>query len=401
MLDSLEAQKTAHWRGFFPYIQVFFYLGEGYSLGTLLLIVPLYVTRVFGVSYTETGAVTAFAGIPWLIKIFFGLLTDKVPIGRFGRRKPYLLLSAIISIPFWWYFTTLDAYNTVFLLTIFIISSMAALSDTVLDGYIIDITPEDKNQIMQSAAWGGRGFGRIAGTIISLSFVNIGNYIITFQFAAVIFVITTLSALLLPSFDVKIEYSLKAGLKRIFSIKGTNLLLLVSLILGAGIFMDTFASLFLEQYGFDDENIRNVKTVYDMGYVLGAVLAGVIYEKLEITSEKLLKLIFLTTAIWLPLGSITQNLYYMYFFFFVLGTLSTAAVAVLAKISMQFSPVEVSSTMFALFMSMQNFGTLVVSSILSGYILDNFPPIIIFVVSSAWNILALLALTRFTKVIEK
>ena len=127
MLEDLEAIKISHWKRYFPFIQVFFYLGEGYSLGTLLLVVPLYVTRVFEVDTATAAVATAFAGIPWLIKILYGLFTDKYSMGKYGRRKPYLLIIALLSIPAWLYFTTLDEFNGIYLGTLFFISMLSLL----------------------------------------------------------------------------------------------------------------------------------------------------------------------------------------------------------------------------------------------------------------------------------
>jgi len=393
MEEDLEKIRKFHWKGYFPLIQVFFYLGEGYSLGTLLLVVPLYVTRVFAVDTSTASLATAFAGVPWLIKIVYGLFTDKFPIGKFGRRKPYLLIIAVLSIPSWWYFTTLTEFNGIYLGTLFIISLLAAFSDTTLDGYVVDITPEAHQQSMQSAAWAGRGVGTILASLISLSLVDAGNYRMTYYVAGAVFVITTLSALVLPVINFNIQNNLIPGFKRVFNIRATWFILLISTFMGAGQVMYTFASVILDQYGFATVQIRNITTFYYIGNVLGAIFIGILAKYLRVRSEIILIGILAAATLWSPVILVSKAETFFLLFFFVLGMILTAGTAVISKISMEYSPVEVSSSMFALFASVNNLGLLIVSPLFTGYLLDVFDPIYVILLATGWFILAILVLS--------
>ncbi len=392
MLTNLEEIRKSHWKSYFPYIQAFFYIGEGYSLGTLLLVVPLYVTRVLKVDTGTAGIATAFAGIPWLIKIFYGLLTDKFPFGRYGRRKPYLLIVAILAIPLWLYFPSLTEFNAVFLIVLFLISFLAAFSDTTLDGYVVDITPEEHEQVMQSAAWGGRGIGTIFASLISLNLVGNNNYTMAYNIAAVIFVITTLSALVLPTLNFEGQNNLIIGFKKVFSLKNTWLILAISALMGAGQVMYTFASVLLDKYGFEDSQIRNITSFYYIGNVLGAFVIGILSKRFIIRSEKLLIAIEILAVLWSPFIVISKSQTFLFLFFFVLGMIMTAGTAVISKISMNYSPVEVSSSMFALFASVNNFGLLIVSPLFTGYLLKIFSPIVVIILATGWFILAAILL---------
>ena len=401
MLENLEAVRTSNWKGYFPFIQVFFYLGEGYSLGTLLLVVPLYVIRVFEVDTDTAGLATAFAGVPWLIKFLYGLITDKFPIGKYGRRKPYLFIVAILSIPLWLFFTTLTEFNAMYLGVLFLISMLAAFSDTTLDGYVVDITPEAHQQTMQSAAWGGRGVGTIFASLISLSFVGQGNWNMTYYIAAAVFVVTTLSSLVLPTVDFDNQSNLMAGFGKVFRHKATWLILLISAVMGAGQVMYTFASVLLDSYGFDDASIRNITTFYYIGNVLGASLVGILSKFIKISSEKQLTYILLAGIIWSPLAVVSETEGYLMFFFIILGMIMTAGTAVIAKITMDYSPVEVSSSMFALFMSVNNLGLLIVSPLFTGYLLTKFSPIIVILLASGWFILGAIFLRMLINHLKK
>ncbi|MCE7735576.1 MAG: folate/biopterin family MFS transporter [Candidatus Heimdallarchaeota archaeon] len=404
MLEDLEEIRASHWKRYFPYIQVFFYLGEGYSLGTLLLVVPLYVTRVFDVDTSTAGIATAFAGIPWLIKILYGLITDKYPIGKYGRRKPYLLIIAILSIPLWLFFATLTKFNGVYLGTLFFISLLAAFSDTTLDGYVVDITPDAKQQIMQSAAWGGRGVGTILASLISLTLVDQENYEMAYYLAGSIFVITTLSALALPVIDFENQSNLVVGFKKVFKLRETWLILIISTFMGAGQVMYTFASVLLDEYGFEDAQIRNITIFYFVGNVLGALLIGLSAKYIKLKSETLLALILLAGIVWSPLVVVSEAESFLFVFFFVLGMIMTAGTAVISKIAMEYSPVEVSSSMFALFASVNNLGLLIVSPLFTGFLLNFFSPIIVILLAAGWFVLGiifLMILIRSKKRLDK
>ena len=397
MPNDLEKMRLENWRSFFPFIQVFFYFGEGYSLGTLLLIVPLYVTRVIGVDTDTAGIAVAFAGIPWLIKIIYGVISDRFAFGKYGRRKPYLLLISITSLPLWLYFTTLTEFNSMYLGVLFVISTLAAFADTVLDGYVVDITPEAHQQIMQSAAWSGRGIGTIFASLISLTLVASNDYILIYQIAAGVFFITTLSALGLSNLPVTNHAGTIKGFKKAFGIPQTKYILLISALMGAGQVMYTFASVVLDNYGFSDDQIRNITTFYFIGNVLGAFLIGATDKLVSWSSEKMLIALEILAVLWSPLIVISTDQVFLSGFFFGLGMIMTAGTAVISKITMEYSPVEVSSSMFALFASVNNFGLLIVSPIFTGYLLKTYSPVIVVNIAAIWFVLAALFLWRLTK----
>ena len=401
MSEDLESLRVAHWKPIFPIIQAFFYFGEGYSLFTLQLIVPLYVLNVVKLGTDKAALATAFAGIPWLIKILYGLISDKFPIGKFGRRKPYLLLIGVFAIPLWYYFSTLTEFNSTFLGVLFVISMLAAFSDAVLDGYVVDITPEEHQQVMQSAAWSGRGVGALLGTFVSLSILaDTSNYALTYQIAAVVFVLTTVSALVLPKIEFEHETETILGFKKAFGVRQTKYILLISAFMGAGQVMYSFASVLLDSYGFDEANIRNITAFYLVGNVIGAFLIGATVKYIKMSSVKLLIIIEVLAILWSPLAVVSSDGTYLSAFLFILGMIMTAGTAVISKITMEYSPVEVASTMFALFASVNNIGLLIVSPIFTGYLLTVYSPVVVVVLASGWFVLAALLLWFLTRMEE-
>jgi len=401
MSEEIESLRVAHWKPIFPIIQAFFYFGEGYSLFTLQLIVPLYVLNVINLGTDKAALATAFAGIPWLIKILYGLISDKFPIGKFGRRKPYLLLIGVLAIPLWYYFSTLTVFNSTFLGVLFVISMLAAFSDAVLDGYVVDITPEEHQQVMQSAAWSGRGVGALLGTFISLSILaDTSNYALIYQIAAAVFILTTVSALVLPKIEFEHETETISGFRKAFGVRQTKYILLISAFMGAGQVMYSFASVLLDSYGFDETNISNITAFYLIGNVIGALLIGATVKYVKMSSVKLLIIIEVLAILWSPLAVVSSDGTYLSAFLFILGMIMTAGTVVISKITMEYSPVEVASTMFALFASVNNIGLLIVSPIFTGYLLTVYSPVVVVVLASGWFVLAALLLWVLTRMEE-
>ena len=277
------------------------------------------------------------------------------------------------------------------------ISTLAAFADTVLDGYVVDITPEAHQQIMQSAAWSGRGIGTIFASLISLTLVASNDYILIYQIAAGVFFITTLSALGLSNLPVTNHAGTIKGFKKAFGIPQTKYILLISALMGAGQVMYTFASVVLDNYGFSDDQIRNITTFYFIGNVLGAFLIGATDKLVSWSSEKMLIALEILAVLWSPLIVISTDQVFLSGFFFGLGMIMTAGTAVISKITMEYSPVEVSSSMFALFASVNNFGLLIVSPIFTGYLLKTYSPVIVVNIAAIWFVLAALFLWRLTR----
>ena len=114
-----------------------------------------------GLSMTDIGIFAAIALIPFVIKIFFGMLSDKVNLFGLGHRKPYILFGLILQaiclviVPYinpathYWYFVALA----------FILQTGMALYDTCTDGLALDSTPESEQGTIQGFMVGGRAFG--------------------------------------------------------------------------------------------------------------------------------------------------------------------------------------------------------------------------------------------------
>lgn len=73
------------------------YLGVGFALYFTGTPVSYYLVEDLDASSTQVSIMSTLTSLPWSFKIFYGLLSDGVPIAGY-RRKPYLLLGWLIYI---------------------------------------------------------------------------------------------------------------------------------------------------------------------------------------------------------------------------------------------------------------------------------------------------------------
>ena len=111
-------------------------------------------------SVAEITTISSIAGIPWVIKILYGLLSDAYPF--FGyRRKSYLILFSTLSAIGWMSLVFLPQDKFWVLASIFLTNLGFAATDVITDGLIVEHSTELTSPIYQAIAWGTRSFGAL------------------------------------------------------------------------------------------------------------------------------------------------------------------------------------------------------------------------------------------------
>lgn len=114
-----------------------------------------------GLSMTDVGIFASIALIPFVVKIGYGMLSDRVNLLGMGHRKPYILIGlavqtlCLIAAPFvdpgthYWGFVALA----------FVLQMGMALYDTCTDGLALDTVPQEEQGPIQGIMVGGRALG--------------------------------------------------------------------------------------------------------------------------------------------------------------------------------------------------------------------------------------------------
>ncbi len=135
------------------------------ALGLSGITLPLYL-RGLGWSVGDVTAVTAIAALPWIFKIFYGLLSDTLPL--FGyRRKTYLVLASFISASGWLVLSLLPTASHMIIGAMMLSNLGFAATDVITDGLVVEHSTGFSGPIYQAIAWGSRSIGAVTSGILA------------------------------------------------------------------------------------------------------------------------------------------------------------------------------------------------------------------------------------------
>ena len=136
------------------------YFAQGTVLSYFTALNPIYL-RGHGLSMSQVGLIGTIGLLPFVIKIFFGMLSDRVNLLGFGHRKPYIIIGLLVQA------TALAVAPRInpnsgyvyFVILAFLMMTGMALFDTCTDGLALDSTPEKDSGTVQGIMVGGRALG--------------------------------------------------------------------------------------------------------------------------------------------------------------------------------------------------------------------------------------------------
>jgi PAT family beta-lactamase induction signal transducer AmpG len=114
-----------------------------------------------GLTMTDAGVFASIALLPFVIKIFLGMLSDRVNLFGLGHRKPYIVIGLLVQTLCLVIVTAIDPASQYWLFVgvAFVLQMGMALYDTCTDGIALDTTPEDEQGTIQTFMVGGRAVG--------------------------------------------------------------------------------------------------------------------------------------------------------------------------------------------------------------------------------------------------
>jgi len=136
------------------------YFAQGSVLGYFTALNALYL-RSFDLSMTRIGLFSAIAIIPLILKIFWGMLSDKVNFFGLGYRKPYIVVGLLMQAGgqlIFPYIHPVHAFPLLLATGFFTLLGMA-LFDTCTDGFALDTTTKEEMGKIQGIMVAGRSVG--------------------------------------------------------------------------------------------------------------------------------------------------------------------------------------------------------------------------------------------------
>ena len=152
----------------------------------------------FGVSMKGVGLIGLIGMLPFVLKIFLGILSDRVNLLGGGFRKPYVLIGVTVQMVSLVLVPLIDPSRQfgLYALLGFVLMTGMALYDTATDGLALDITPEDEQGTIQGLMVGGRALGV---TVISVFFGFFASFV-SWRFAFWPLAVVTGAGLILALF---------------------------------------------------------------------------------------------------------------------------------------------------------------------------------------------------------
>jgi MFS family permease len=367
--------KAQNWQGAFLWFVSLSYFFQGfYYLGTRIYVLAMMAN--WGVLTDSQATVFAILGIPAYLKMFPGLLSDRVPFGRWGRRKPYIFLGGLVFIPGYLLLIKIQEFGWTWVAAILLILFAWLLSDSNLDALTVDITPQERTGKIQGAVQSSRQAGGILGTLL----VPLMGPRLGWTPVLVILGIGALASsgagLFLREFPVsraaiEKELPLKWVLQETFNHKLVWLGLFFILFISATTATGNLLSIYLlSELGWSAspermQTFAQVEILNTIATALGAFLIGRLPSKM-ITSFKLyagfVLAFWILTLPWLLVDRSPGNLVLVYWANISVGFGVGIGLVLKAALAMRVCPKSIEGFTFALLSSTIYFGNLVVGA---------------------------------------
>ena len=365
------------------------YFSQGSIMAYFTALNALYLNS-FGISMSKVGLIGTIALIPFVLKIFLGMLSDKVNLFGLGFRKPYILLGLFIQALCLLMVPLIDPGQnfSLYALLAFVMMSGMALYDTCTDGLALDTTSKEEEGIIQGFMVGGRAAGMvITSSLLGLIVQNI-SWLAGFAFLAIVTVLPFPMVLKVKEVDrlkdSRFEWAAFKSFGKPFVIALGVLGALYSLIInGASQLVNPFLT---EKFQIDISTAGYIATVLGLGTVLGGLIGGRITDR--IGQKRSLQIAIISTIIGVGLLPFIFTPWMAWLLVFIFGFSFGYYETVYFAISMNITDGRIAATMFSILMAVANIGTGIGLGV-TGFLSDMVGFMITFFILAALNILAL------------
>jgi len=337
------------------------YFTQGTILGYFASLNALYLLDK-GLTMTSIGIFGTIALIPFVLKIFLGMLSDKVNLFKMGHRKPYIYIGlavqflCLVAVPF------IDPRSSYwgFVAVAFLLQLGMALYDTCTDGLALDTTPVAEQGKIQGFMVGGRAIG----TIVAASAVGLlAEHV---SWLAVFWVLAGLTLLPLPLiFGIKesekpaekrFEWKAFSAFKKwpVIAV-GLAGLVIFMVIVGANQLINPYLE---KQLGISLSQAGFITSLWGIGVVAGSIVGSLLMSKLQVKKATIAILAMVSAALLL-LAFLVLKEYGLAFaigLIVLYGVAYGAAQTVTFAFCMRVVDQRIAASMFAILMAFTNIG---------------------------------------------
>lgn len=334
------------------------YFAQGSILGYFTALNAIYL-RSFGISMSHIGLFSAVALMPLILKIFLGMLSDRINLFGLGYRKPYIILGLLIQAGGQLVFPLINPAESFVLLTMVAFLSLTgmAMYDTCTDGFALDTTPKEDEGTVQGIMVAGRALGivLISATVGLLS--ELANWHAVFISLAVMTLIPVPMVLILkePSRPPGLTFAWKAfrafGKKPVIAL---GLMGILGFIVASG--ANQLINPFLQEtFGISYMMAGFYAAVWGLGVILGGLSGGKLTDR--IGHPRSVKGAVIATMATVFLIAFISNPLLAWPLVFLFGLSYGYFETVYFATSMGKTDMRIAASMFAILMAVANIGS--------------------------------------------
>jgi PAT family beta-lactamase induction signal transducer AmpG len=354
----------------------------------------------FGVDPDVIGLLSSILLVPFILKIFIGMLSDRVNLAGMGHRKPYMVLGLLLAALAFGAagYVLPDQHFLPFAVLIVLGSFSVTLFDSTTDGLALDTTPRRDQGTVQGVMVGGRALGIIILSLVFGALVPAEGFRVVFLIIAVSMLIPLIWVLRVREPAERDEWqrfqwaAFSALTQPRFLFFAAYAILYSFVSFG----IDGLVTLFMSQrFGAPELLIGQYGSLRGLGAVIGAVGGGFLIDRIGRRGSAYGALVAIS------LGGLLFALTARVEMVLLVGLLWGVAWAfqetIFIALAMDLSDSRIAASMFALMMAFSNIGTAAGEGIATG-LTDNLSFAQVFMILAAANVVVIPVLWGLFKV---
>ncbi len=334
------------------------YFVEGAVLTYFSAFNVLYL-RSFNLSYSLIGIVGGILLVPFVLKIFIGLLSDKVNLFGLGYRKPYIVTGLVLQSAAFLLIPLIDPGKAFPLYVAVMIAASLGMStyDTTTDGLSLDSTGPADRGLVQGLMVGGRALGSVITATIMGFLSAAGQWPLIFIMIAVLGLLT-----LVPAFLVDDKRGRTAAEPLPVDVRGGFknwsfvLFLLLGIVYPLALYsaQGMIGAFLKEGMGVSLSSVGLYTSVFGIGTIVGGLVGGPLLRKAGERSSLLLAIA--GTSIITFAMAMAPSAGLLWAIVFVFGLAFGYYETVYFAMGMEYSNPRIAAFMFAFIMAVGNIG---------------------------------------------
>jgi len=333
------------------------YFAEGIILGYFASLNALYLLNN-GIDIAKIGIFSSIALIPFVLKIFFGMLSDRFNLFGWGYRKPYIAIGLIIQFVCLLIVARINpgAHYWGFVAIAFVLQLGMAFFDTCADGLALDITPLNEKGTLQGFMVGGRAVGVIVAASAAGFIAEKIGWPPVFYFLAALTLIPFVLLFFIKegvrSEDERFNWKAFGSFKnkQVLAAAAVGLVIFMVIVGANQIINPSFTA----KLHISLSTAGLITTVWGIGCVTGGLLGGLIMDR---TNDK--------TAIWvsiltvvptLVLLAVATNLPFAFVAAILFGIAYGTSQAIYFALAMKYTQPSIAASMYSIMMAVTNIG---------------------------------------------